>query len=330
MSRVPSRGARRRPTLRDVAQVAGVSVWTVSNTYSNPGRVASATRERVHAAATAVGFTGPDPVARSLALGRTRIVALVADGAAEPLLADPAAALVARGLAHYCDRVGVSMLLTGSAHGTAVDGCVLFRAVPGADLSHPVVAVDVPPSAGAVVLRADVAGAGAQVARHLRERGHRELVVLGWPGCGERLDGVRAGWGGTGPVRVYMAGGPGAPGGRASAATRADGETLAQIALARTPRPTAILALSDTLARGALAAARWAGLDVPRDISVAGIDDLDGSDALGLTTAFVPYRPLGELAGAVLALLVEGGSPDVPPPLPSALAIRATTGPPPP
>lgn len=326
MSRAPGgRGAHRRPTLRDVAQVAGVSVWTVSNAYSNPDRVAPATRERVLAAAAAVGFTGPDPLARSLALGRTRIVALVADGAAEPLLADPAAALVARGLAHYCGRVGVSLLLTGSAHGSAVDGGVLFRTTPGARPAHPVVAVDVPPAADVVVLRADVAGAGALVARHLREHGHRELVVLGWPGCGERLDGVRAGWGDAGPVRVYMAGVPEGAHERAAGPTRADGETVAQMALAQTPRPTAILALSDLLARGALIAARWMGLDVPRDISIAGIDDLDGSDALGLTTAFVPYRPLGELAGATLSVLLEGGRPHLPPPLPTSLAIRAST-----
>ena len=63
---------RPRPTLRDVAHAAGVSVWTVSNAYSHPDRVASATRERVLAAASAIGYAGPDPAARSLALGRTR------------------------------------------------------------------------------------------------------------------------------------------------------------------------------------------------------------------------------------------------------------------
>jgi DNA-binding LacI/PurR family transcriptional regulator len=152
--------------------------------------------------------------------------------------------------------------------------------------------------------------------------------VIGWPGCGERLEGVRAGWGDAGPVRVYMAAHPDGAG-RALGATRADGETVAQIALARIPRPTAILALSDPLARGALVAARWMGLEVPRDVSIAGLDDLEGSDALGLTTAFVPYRPLGELAGATLSALLEGSDPVVPEPLPTSMAIRSSTGPPP-
>ena len=123
----------------------------------------------------------------------------------------------------------------------------------------------------------------------------------------------------------HLAGGPAARQGP----TRADGEAVAQVALAGRPRPTAILAPSDFLARGALDAARTLGLAVPGDLSVAGIDDLEGSDALRLTTAFVPYFPLGELAGDVLAALVEGGAPDIPPPLPTVLTLRGTTGPPP-
>ncbi len=328
----------RRATLRDVARAAGVSVWTVSNAYSNPERVATATRERVLATAAAVGYAGPDPVARSLATGRTRIVALHADGAAEPLLADPAAALVARGLVRACDRAGVSLLLSGAPGTAAVDGAVLFRALPPERSPHPAVVVDAPPVPGLTVLRADVHGAAAQAAAHLRELGHSDLVVLAWPGCGERLDGVRAGWAGAGPIQVYMAGdpqghhareaGPDA-GRRAVGPTRADAEIAARVALAREPRPTAVLALNDLLARVVLDTARWIGLDVPRDLSVVGLDDLPGSDALGLTAVFVPYRPLGELAGATLSALIDGGEAEVPPPLPTSLVLRGTTGPPP-
>ena len=112
-------------------------MWTVSNAYSHPDRVASATRERVLAAASAIGYTGPDPAARSLALGRTRIVALVADGDAEPLLADPAAALMARGLIHACDAAGVSVLFTGRIGEAAVDGAVHLRVAPEGPLVAP-------------------------------------------------------------------------------------------------------------------------------------------------------------------------------------------------
>ena len=311
----------RRPTLRDVAHAAGVSVWTVSNAYSNPDRIASATRERVLAAASAIGYTGPDPAARSLALGRTQIVALVGERDAEPLLADPAAALMARGLMHSCDGAGVAVLFTGRVGAAAVDGEVHLR-VPPEGGPRPRVLLDAPPADGVPTVRADVAGAGAAMARHLRDLGHRELVILAWPGAGERLDGARAAWGDD-PLHVYMVttsrvGGP----------TAADGETAARLALAGTPRPRAILALSDLLARGAMDAARRLGLAVPRDVSIVGIDDLEGNEALGLTSVFVPYGPMGELAGVILAALIEGGTPEVPPPLPTAVALRGSAGPP--
>ncbi len=152
------------------------------------------------------------------------------------------------------------------------------------------------PAGGAgPTVRADVAGAGAAMARYLRDLGHRELVVLSWPGAGERLEGARAAWGGDDPVQVYTVTTE-----RLAGPTVADGETAARVALGASPRPRAILALSDLLARGAMDAARRMGLSVPRDVSIVGIDDLEGNDVIGLTSVFVPYRPMGELAGVLL------------------------------
>jgi hypothetical protein len=112
----------RTPTARDVARAAGVSTAVVSYAFNRPDRVASATRERVLAAAAAIGSRGPDPAARALRLGRHGAVALVGDGPVERLLADPVAALVARGLAHACDRAGVAPLLSRGAEAAADGG----------------------------------------------------------------------------------------------------------------------------------------------------------------------------------------------------------------
>jgi LacI family transcriptional regulator len=111
--------------------------------------------------------------------------------------------------------------------------------------------------------------------------------------------------------------------------TPAAGEALARAALRRRPRPTAILALGDTLALSALHVAHWMGLDVPGDLSVAGLDDLPGSEAAGLTTVFIPYRALGERAGDLLLGRLDGEEPASFPDLPTALSIRRSTGPPP-
>src|SRR5690242_3085020 len=123
----PRRSGRRAPTARDVAQAAGVSVAVVSYALSRPERVAAATRERVLATAAAMGYAGPDPAARALRLGRHGAVALVAGASAERLLADPATALFARGLARACDRAGVSLVISAGGTGTgAVDGAVVL------------------------------------------------------------------------------------------------------------------------------------------------------------------------------------------------------------
>ncbi len=325
--------------MKDVAALASVSLWTVSNAFSHPERVASSTRERVLGAAAALGYAGPNPLARSLASGRTGVVALVAAGAAEPLLADTSAALVARGLIHACDRAGVSVLFTGHPGGAAVDGWVLLRDASAAPaLQGPVVAVDAPAVAGVSAVGADVAAGAAEAARHLAQLGHRRLAILSWPGCGERLEGARRGWGEAGPVEVFMARTPtgfhGRPAGRAQeeravGPVRGDGVEAARVVVGRAPRATAILALSDSLAVGALEAVRWMGLRVPEDISIAGIDDLPESAALQLTSVFVPYLPMGELAGAMLATLMERGEAPAPGLMPTALTIRGTTGPPP-
>ena len=326
--------------MKDVAALASVSLWTVSNAFSHPERITSATRERVLAAAASLGYAGPDPLARSLASGRTGVVGLVAAGAAEPLLADPSAALVARGLIHACDRAGVSVLFTGHGEGAAVDGWVLLRdASIGPSLKGPVVAVDAPHEEGVSAIGADVAGGAAEAARHLAGLGHRRLAILTWPGAAGRLEGARRGWGRAGPVEVFVAGVPagfhGRPAGRAQeeravGPIRSDGVEAARVVVQRAPRATAILAMSDALAIGALEAVRWAGLRVPEDISVVGVDDLPESAALHLTSVFVPYQPMGELAGAVLATLMERGEAQAPDLMPTSLSIRGTAGPPPP
>ena len=314
----------RRATLRDVAKTAGVSIWTASNTFSNPDRVADATRQRVLAAADELDFAGPNPGARTLARGETRMIAFVGPGDAEMLLGDPAAALVARGLIGACDRAGLSLVLTGQADGLLVDGRVFFR-TPGDDsLRGPVVIVDGDAPDGVTRVGADVRAGAAALGRLLIELGHRDIALLSRPGADDRLAGAADALADLRPLTVYRSDSE-----RATWPTQADGEAAARAALSRTPRPTALLALSDTLAIGALEAAHRMGLRVPQDVSIAGLDDLPGSDTRGLTTAFVPYRPLGELAGDVLVARLSGQPAPTVPALPTPLAVRATTGPPP-
>lgn len=311
-----------------------MSVWTVSTTYSAPHKVAEATRQRVLDAAAELGYAGPHPGARSLARGRTGALGFIAPGDADALLGDPAAALIARGLLAACDRAGYSLLLSGRASGEMVDGRVFYRDATGADTRVPTVVIGGAGGPGVEAVGADVRGAASAMAAYLYGLGHRDVAVLACAGTEDRLAGVRDGWGAEGTLRVFSVDDLAAPPADDAAAPVARpgpavGEALARAALGRSPRPTAVLSLYDTLATSALSTAHWMGLDVPGDVSIAGLDDLPDSAAMGLTSALIAYRPLGERAGDILTAQLAGAPVPAFPALPTPLSIRRTTAPPP-
>jgi DNA-binding LacI/PurR family transcriptional regulator len=307
----------KRATLRDVAEDAGVSVWTASNTFNNPDRVADATRERVLAAADALDYAGPNPGARTLALGRTNMIALVAPGDAAPLLRDPWAAQVAQGLLFECDRSGLSLVLAGSEGNLAVDARAFLRSAPADNVRGPGVVVD---GVGGRLpcVRADVEGAAIALADLLLGLGHRRIAVIAGPGDDDRLEAAVGAL--TDAAEVSVVRTTGTPW-----ATDAHGEAAARRVLASASAPTALMALSDPLAMGALDAALRTGRRVPHDVSVTGLGDLPGSAERGLTTALIPYRSMGEAAGRVLVERIAGATAASVPLLPTPLAIRTTT-----
>ncbi|MCB0881804.1 MAG: LacI family DNA-binding transcriptional regulator [Thermoleophilia bacterium] len=312
--------ARRQPTLRDVAHRAGVSIWTASNAFSNPHRVADATRQRVLRAAVELDYSGPHPSARTLALGRSRLVALVSDVDAARQIADPAGVLVAQGLTAACDRAGLSVVLAGASCDLPVDGHVVFRG-DSALARPPAVVVDAQDDAKPCV-SADSATGLRDLLDHLRERGHRRVAVLTSPALRGRTAAVeRLASGVVAAVHVS--------GDEAGWPTRQAGNTTARRILAPEDRPTAVVALDDALALGVLEALHQMGLAAPRDVSVAGVGDIPGADLAGLTTVMVPYRPMGELAGEILAARIEGRDAPAVPALPTGLVVRASAGPPP-
>ena len=279
----------REATLRDVAAAAGVSIWTASNTYGNPARVSEATRERVLAAARELGYAGPHPGARSLARGRTGMIAVVAPGDADLLLTDPAAALVTRGLLTACSWAGYPLVLSGASSAPIADGRVFFRVVPETGARVPGVVVNGPAAPGAEhAVRADVRGAAAALAAHLYDLGHRELAVLSWPGAEDRLAGVEDGWRGA-PLRGYRV--EARPDGPASATTAGRDAPPARRWPGRHWRGTPH--------HGGARAGRHAGAERaggrPLDGPAGARRRLGrrprrppGSDAAGLTTALVP------------------------------------------
>ncbi|WP_353508074.1 LacI family DNA-binding transcriptional regulator, partial [Intrasporangium sp.] len=192
----PRRGPRpQRPTLRDVATRAGVSVSTASLVFSGKGPVAAATAERVRAASAEIGFAGPNPLATSLRQGRAGVVGVVVEGRVRIAFRDPFAISVLDGLAEELDAIPTGLLLLGQPAddedsllpliaGLALDAVVFSLCGPESSplVDHlsargiPMFGTGVPDDKRVTQVRIDERAAGAEIARHVRRLGHRRVA----------------------------------------------------------------------------------------------------------------------------------------------------------
>jgi len=351
MSRRRTPSNDRPVTLATIAETVGVSRMTVSNAYNRPDQLSPALRERILAAANELGYGGPDPVARTLSRGETGSVGVVLDYPLTRAFTDPATVQFLHGVAAGCEEQARGMALVpriadrdAALVGSAlVDGFVLY-CVPEGDprmdavraRKLPYVRVDFAPDPALLSVNIDDEGAARAVAEHLVALGHRDFgIVLSQDETGEtaaeaaaktvyhveaaRLAGWRAGLeaGGVDWTAIPVAGGRG----KGSDV----GYDAAARLLDRAQRPTAILALSDQLALGVLAAAAERGIAVPRDLSVAGFDDIP--EAAHATPALTTIRQPHHRKGSEAVRLLLQGEPSGSVLLPTELIIRASTAP---
>lgn len=169
---------------------------------------------------------------------------------------------------------------------------------------------------------------GLAATRHLQEQGHRRIAVIGGPQhllCSRaRIDGYRAALDAAGvPIDPELIG--------YGDFHHIGGYERARHLLAFPDPPTAVFAGSDEQAFGVVEAARVAGLDVPRDLSVVGFDDLPMSRWASppLTTVRQPLAEMGRVATQMLASLMAGKPLDsTRVELATTLIVRASTAPP--
>jgi DNA-binding LacI/PurR family transcriptional regulator len=355
-----STAARRRVTLATLARELGVSRTTVSNAYNRPDQLSPALRARVLEAARRLGYPGPDPLAATLSRGRVGALGLLFfDDPHYPLrfaFSDPAHVLFLEGVADACGRAGVGLVLIGGGRSTdlvraaLVDGFICQHDVDGDERLQavmerglPLVVVDGPPRPGASGVGVDDRGGAALAARHLLELGHRRLGVVAPPLSPDRHEGPASPERQAGAryrvIRERLLGYRDAveAAGLDWAAVPVEerrpygqeaGRRAAAALLDRADRPTALLAMSDELALGAMRAAEEVGLDIPAELSVVGFDDAPAAALArpALTTVHQPHRDKG--MAAVELLLDPSGRPTRRM-LAVKLAVRASTAPPP-
>lgn len=312
-----------RPTLRQVAAAAGVSVMTASYVYSQPGRVAAATADKVRAAAERLGYPGPHAGARSLRRGRAGSLGVILGERLTYAFDDPQAARFLAGVAEVCAAEGVGLTLvpiTGAASDVqrvadaVVDGFVVWTTSDDDPVLDAVAASGLPAvlhagphRRGLPVVGIDDRAAAAAVGR-LAFTGARRPLVLSFPVNRGRARGLLSGppgpdvtytvtrrrWNGFLDAWQQAGGSPAAL--RVAvcpANTTGHGEAFADELLRAGDRPDAIAAMSDELALGVLRAAARAGLGVPAVLAVTGWDDSDAAAHAGLTTLRQSLRDQG-------------------------------------
>ncbi|NYG08020.1 DNA-binding LacI/PurR family transcriptional regulator [Phycicoccus badiiscoriae] len=195
-----SRPRQLRPTLRAVAQAAGVSTSTASLAFSGRGPVAPETVARVRAAAEQLGYAGPDPLASSLRQGRSGVVGVVVEGRLLHAFRDPFAVSVLDGLSQVLDDIPAGMLLIAQPAGTperaitqlsatALDAVVFSLCGPDKNpaVDHlaargiPMLGDGSPVDPRVAHVALDNRGATVALGRHLTELGHRRVAHLMMP-----------------------------------------------------------------------------------------------------------------------------------------------------
>ena len=342
----------RAPSIRDVADAAGVSTATVSRTLTSPDKVSPTARDAVFRAIEATGYR-PNIAARNLRKRETGAVAVLVPG-----LANPFFSAILSGIAEVMSEAGYNVLVNDTApFGQAdhqfpefasaqhVDGLIVLDGLLDPEaldrLGPPQIR---PPTVYAcewcdltdrprVII--DNEAAGRNAVEHLLALGHRKIGHL----CGPpenvltkaRLKGAKAAMKAVGltmlPDWIYPGDFSLESGARAAATWAAAAD-----------RPTAVFCASDVMAIGFIGELMRRGIAVPDKVSVVGFDDLD------MASHFVPslttvHQPRPDIGRAAARLLLErmGLSPAdrtrAPAPrlvMPTELVVRESTAPPPP
>lgn len=308
--------SHRRPTLKDVARAAGVSLASASYAINGAGSVGEATRAHILQTAARLGYR-PNTSAKAMKTGRTGAIGLIL-----PDLTNPFFPGLAQAVLQAARRQGHGVLLadTGGALeeerlaiqlliGQGVDGLIWFPIddsnprgrLPAPEMQRlPVVVLDRNLPDFDVVL-ADYALGGRLAAQRLIAAGHRDIGVISGPRAAssarERAEGA---------VAVVQA--------EARLAWHVENAFSLDLdpAVAEaldSRRATAVIAGSDIIAIGAIRRLRALGLDVPGDVSVIGFDDIPwaGLHAPPLTTIDMPVEAMAQSAIDTLTQRLSDG-----------------------
>lgn len=323
---------KRRVTMQDVADAAGVSKSAVSLAFNDTSRLSPLTLRRILETAQDLGYA-QDPAARMLRTRKTNSLGLLLPQQLDQVLENPYYSMFLQGIGATCSSEGYTLLLAPPLRGSmlrtipyaAVDGFLVSglendrgevmalrsRGIPfvlvDSEFRDDVTSVEVDDSVGT-----------EQLVNHVLDMGHRRVCIFALE---TGVEGGPSHW--TGPMRRRIDG--------VTTALEAHGLSLQSpgITLLEVPatftggyeefrrqwrntnKPTAIVAFSDIVALGALAAAREMNVSVPQEVSVTGFDDLREASLAhpSLTTVRQPIESKGRLAAELLIDAINRDTP---------------------
>lgn len=331
-------------TIEHVATRAGVSITTVSRVVTgSTHKVNPHTREAVLKAVRELNYH-PNAVARSLIHGSTATL-----GVLIPDLSNPYYVAIVNGVEAAALAAGYAVLLCNTDRNLnkrqyyvrilqekRIEGLIVAgSSVPNEDLGiFDQIGIPLAGVASAVTpdifVEVDNFAATFQLTKHLVRLGHRHLAFLAGPSASlssnARINGCRAALaehGGSLADHLVLHG---------DWRSRSGYElTLHLLETLRGSSVTAIVAANDLMALGALRALRNQGIEVPKEVSVAGHDDISEASFTypTLTTMRIPAYELGRCATEMLIQLIEKGGSATRMAFEAELVQRESTGPPP-
>lgn len=310
-----------KPKLKDVAELAGVSIGSASRALAVPHLVKPATLAKVTAAVQKLGYVR-DGAARALASRRTHSIGAIFPTFHNPAFSEAVQALQQRltelgyhliissheydqgqelvSVRNMIERGIEGLLLVGTEHTSEVYDALSASQCPfilmwSLDGVHPHPCVGFSNEEG-----------GRMVAKHLISLGHTDIAMIG----GEMAHNERAQYRFKGIIGALQEEGLTFNSDRLAEQPFSieGGRAGLRMVMELEPRPTAVVCSTDVAAMGAIAEARSLGIKVPCELSITGFDDIDFASISvpALTTVHVPSTKIGISSANNIVALIEG------------------------
>ncbi|SIS67601.1 LacI family DNA-binding transcriptional regulator [Neptunomonas antarctica] len=331
------------PTMEDVARTAGLASVTVSRYLNNPDLVSERSKQKISDAISLLKYV-PHAAARALASNRSRLI-----GAIVPSLDNNLFGLALEVFQDHISKAGYTLIVASNnynaekerehinqmvSHG--VDALFLignsrdeaiYQLLQAKEIPY-VLTWTVDPRHQHPCIGFNNHTAAATVTDYLLDLGHQKIAMISGfvknnDRAYERLQGVRDALGRRGLILPdeYLIEGPfGVERGREAF----------RLLMSRPQPPTAVICGSEPFAYGAIFESKHLGIDIPRQVSITGFDDmwLASSISPRLTTVRTPQQQMGVLAAKYLVSKLKGEDVPTPHPLETELIVRESCAPP--